>query len=62
MPTLTSLMLIELAKTDHAMKWAVKHNRPDVYNDVFNERLGVISYWMDRPKLTTKEFLKLTIY
>ena len=55
-------MLIELAKTDRAMSWAVKHNRPCVYDEVFNIRLGVINDLLDRKTLSDKEFIKLTIY
>lgn len=50
-------MLIELAKTDRAMSWAVKNNRPDVYGDVFNIRLNIISEWKDRRVPTDKQFI-----
>ena len=55
-------MLIELAKTDRAMSWAVTNNRPDVYEDIFNIRLGVISDWCSYKRLSDKEFIKLTVY
>lgn len=54
-------MLIELAKTDKAISWAVKHNRPDVYTEYMNERWGIISDWKNYKPLSITEFLKLTI-
>lgn len=62
MQKLTSLMLIELAKTDRAMSWAVKHNRPDVYEEWFNVRLGVISDWLDRKTLSDEEYAHFRMY
>lgn len=62
MKTLTSLMLIELAKTDRAMLWAVKHNRLDVYDEWFNIRLGIIDDFINYKRLSDEEFIKLTIY
>lgn len=55
-------MLIELSKTDRAMSWAVKNNRPDVYEEVFNIRLGVIADWKNYKQLTDEEYANLTIY
>lgn len=57
MKTLTSLMLIELAKTDRAMSWAYKHNRYDLYEDIFNIRLGVISDFKDYKVPTDRQFI-----
>ena len=62
MKTLTSLMLIELAKTDRAMSWAVKNNRKDIYDQIFNIRQDIMFDWTYRPRLSMKEYLKLTIY
>ena len=62
MKKLTSLMLIELAKTDRAMSWAVRHDRKDIYEEQMNERFGIISDWMDRPKLSLREYINLKIY
>lgn len=62
MKTLTSLMLIELAKTDRAMSWAVKHNRKDIYDQIFNIRQDIMFDWIYRPTLSMKDYLKLKIY
>lgn len=62
MKTLTSLMLIELAKTDRAMRIAVRNGRLDIYDQVMQERFAIISDWLDRPTLTDSDYLKLTIY
>lgn len=50
-------MLIELAKTDRAMSWAYKKNRYDLYEDIFNIRLGVISDFKDYKVPTYKQFI-----
>lgn len=62
MKTLTSLMLIELAKTDIVMSWAVKNNRPDVYTEYMNERWGIISDLKNYKPLTDRQYANLTIY
>ena len=55
-------MLIELAKTDRAMSWAVKHNRPDIYHEYMNERFSIISDFVDYRRLSDREYIRLKIY
>jgi hypothetical protein len=62
MLTLTSKMLMELAKTDKAMSWAVKHNRPDVYEEYFQIRMGVFLDFKDYKRLSDKQYANLAIY
>lgn len=55
-------MLIALAETDRAMSWAVKNNRKDIYDQIFNLRQDIMFDWTYRPRLTDKQYYKLTIY
>jgi hypothetical protein len=62
MLALTNKMLIELSKTDKAMSWAVKHNRPDVYEEYFQIRMAVFLDFKDYKRLSDKQYANLAIY
>lgn len=55
-------MLIELAKTDRAMSWAVKHNRKDIYDSIFDIRQNIMFDWTYRPRLSMKDYITLKIW
>ena len=56
---LNNSMLIELARTDAAMKFAVKRNLLWAYEQVFDERMSIISSWLDHRVMSEREWMKL---